>query len=138
MKITLEDLIRCVLLLTWIFVWEQFSQQFSCPEFWNILSLKSLAKFLNFLFSCFLEFASRTDSSIFLCPYSTAKYSVLTFLPRFLYEQIRRAANAFFLFIALLQVTFPKNLLKFITLILCKMRFCLKDHLMKKCHDTWM
>ncbi|XP_007495297.2 phospholipid-transporting ATPase IB isoform X1 [Monodelphis domestica] len=34
---------------------------------------------------------------------STAKYSFLTFLPRFLYEQIRRAANAFFLFIALLQ-----------------------------------
>nr|XP_054303332.1 phospholipid-transporting ATPase IB-like [Pongo pygmaeus] len=34
---------------------------------------------------------------------STAKYSVLTFLPPFLYEQIRRAANAFFLFIALLQ-----------------------------------
>uniref|UniRef100_A0A7M4FZ34 P-type ATPase N-terminal domain-containing protein n=1 Tax=Crocodylus porosus TaxID=8502 RepID=A0A7M4FZ34_CROPO len=34
---------------------------------------------------------------------STAKYSVVTFLPRFLYEQIRRAANAFFLFIALLQ-----------------------------------
>ncbi|XP_069495994.1 phospholipid-transporting ATPase IB isoform X2 [Ambystoma mexicanum] len=34
---------------------------------------------------------------------STAKYSVLTFLPRFLYEQIRKAANAFFLFIALLQ-----------------------------------
>uniref|UniRef100_A0A7N5JRZ2 Phospholipid-transporting ATPase n=1 Tax=Ailuropoda melanoleuca TaxID=9646 RepID=A0A7N5JRZ2_AILME len=43
------------------------------------------------------------DSSIFLCTFSTAKYSVLTFLPRFLYEQIRRAANAFFLFIALLQ-----------------------------------
>ncbi|XP_039601412.1 phospholipid-transporting ATPase IB isoform X2 [Polypterus senegalus] len=34
---------------------------------------------------------------------STAKYGVLTFFPRFLYEQIRRAANAFFLFIALLQ-----------------------------------
>uniref|UniRef100_A0A8C4UNI8 Phospholipid-transporting ATPase n=1 Tax=Falco tinnunculus TaxID=100819 RepID=A0A8C4UNI8_FALTI len=34
---------------------------------------------------------------------STAKYSVVTFLPRFLYEQIRKAANAFFLFIALLQ-----------------------------------
>ncbi|XP_043547913.1 phospholipid-transporting ATPase IB isoform X1 [Chiloscyllium plagiosum] len=34
---------------------------------------------------------------------STAKYSVITFVPRFLYEQIRRAANAFFLFIALLQ-----------------------------------
>jgi len=29
---------------------------------------------------------------------------VVTFLPRFLYEQIRKAANAFFLFIALLQV----------------------------------
>lgn len=35
---------------------------------------------------------------------STAKYGILTFLPRFLYEQIRRAANAFFLFIALMQV----------------------------------
>ena len=35
---------------------------------------------------------------------STAKYNVLTFLPRFLYSQFRRAANAFFLFIALLQV----------------------------------
>lgn len=37
-------------------------------------------------------------------PTSTAKYGILTFLPRFLYEQIRRAANAFFLFIALMQV----------------------------------
>lgn len=36
--------------------------------------------------------------------FSTAKYNVLTFLPRFLYSQFRRAANAFFLFIALLQV----------------------------------
>lgn len=53
----------------------------------------------------FLEFTSVTNGSVFLCPSSTAKYSVLTFLPRFLYEQIRRAANAFFLFIALLQVT---------------------------------
>ncbi|XP_067892248.1 phospholipid-transporting ATPase IA isoform X1 [Heterodontus francisci] len=34
---------------------------------------------------------------------STAKYNPLTFLPRFLYSQFRRAANAFFLFIALLQ-----------------------------------
>uniref|UniRef100_A0A8C5GLD3 Phospholipid-transporting ATPase n=1 Tax=Gouania willdenowi TaxID=441366 RepID=A0A8C5GLD3_GOUWI len=39
--------------------------------------------------------------SHFLC--STTKYGILTFLPRFLYEQIRRAANAFFLFIALMQ-----------------------------------
>ncbi|KAJ8271825.1 hypothetical protein COCON_G00106840, partial [Conger conger] len=35
---------------------------------------------------------------------STAKYNFLTFLPRFLYSQFRRAANSFFLFIALLQV----------------------------------
>uniref|UniRef100_A0A8D2L177 Phospholipid-transporting ATPase n=1 Tax=Varanus komodoensis TaxID=61221 RepID=A0A8D2L177_VARKO len=34
---------------------------------------------------------------------STAKYNFITFLPRFLYSQFRRAANAFFLFIALLQ-----------------------------------
>uniref|UniRef100_A0A6Q2WXL2 Phospholipid-transporting ATPase n=1 Tax=Esox lucius TaxID=8010 RepID=A0A6Q2WXL2_ESOLU len=34
---------------------------------------------------------------------STAKYNMLTFLPRFLYSQFRRAANSFFLFIALLQ-----------------------------------
>nr|XP_032811396.1 phospholipid-transporting ATPase IA isoform X1 [Petromyzon marinus] len=34
---------------------------------------------------------------------STAKYNALTFLPRFLYEQFSRAANLFFLFIALLQ-----------------------------------
>ncbi|KAH0625100.1 hypothetical protein JD844_033211, partial [Phrynosoma platyrhinos] len=44
---------------------------------------------------------------LFLKIHSTAKYSVVTFLPRFLYEQIRKAANAFFLFIALLQTTFP-------------------------------
>uniref|UniRef100_A0A4W5JWT6 Phospholipid-transporting ATPase n=1 Tax=Hucho hucho TaxID=62062 RepID=A0A4W5JWT6_9TELE len=36
-------------------------------------------------------------------PCSTAKYNILTFLPRFLYSQFRRAANSFFLFIALLQ-----------------------------------
>ncbi|XP_072262968.1 probable phospholipid-transporting ATPase IA [Pyxicephalus adspersus] len=34
---------------------------------------------------------------------STAKYNAITFLPRFLYSQFRRAANSFFLFIALLQ-----------------------------------
>uniref|UniRef100_A0AAQ4PXC8 Phospholipid-transporting ATPase n=1 Tax=Gasterosteus aculeatus aculeatus TaxID=481459 RepID=A0AAQ4PXC8_GASAC len=36
-------------------------------------------------------------------PLQLAAYGILTFLPRFLYEQIRRAANAFFLFIALMQ-----------------------------------
>uniref|UniRef100_UPI00358FB1BC probable phospholipid-transporting ATPase IA isoform X2 n=1 Tax=Myxine glutinosa TaxID=7769 RepID=UPI00358FB1BC len=34
---------------------------------------------------------------------STAKYNLLSFLPRFLYEQFSKAANVFFLFIALLQ-----------------------------------
>ncbi|KAI8508816.1 Phospholipid-transporting ATPase IA [Branchiostoma belcheri] len=34
---------------------------------------------------------------------STAKYNFFTFLPKFLFEQFRRYANAFFLFIALLQ-----------------------------------
>uniref|UniRef100_A0A672ZMB3 Phospholipid-transporting ATPase n=1 Tax=Sphaeramia orbicularis TaxID=375764 RepID=A0A672ZMB3_9TELE len=48
------------------------------------------------------------ESSVYLlfflvCFCSTTKYGILTFLPRFLYEQIRRAANAFFLFIALMQ-----------------------------------
>ncbi|KAH7968887.1 hypothetical protein HPB52_012274 [Rhipicephalus sanguineus] len=34
---------------------------------------------------------------------TTAKYNVLSFLPKFLFEQFRRYANVFFLFIALLQ-----------------------------------
>lgn len=36
---------------------------------------------------------------------STAKYSVFSFLPKFLFEQFRRYSNIFFLFIALLQVS---------------------------------
>jgi len=35
---------------------------------------------------------------------STAKYSFLSFLPAFLFEQFRRYSNIFFLTIALLQV----------------------------------
>lgn len=35
---------------------------------------------------------------------STGKYTIITFLPKFLFEQFRRYANIFFLFIALLQV----------------------------------
>ena len=35
---------------------------------------------------------------------STAKYTVLTFIPKFLYEQFTRPANVFFLFIAFIQV----------------------------------
>ncbi|KAL5012928.1 hypothetical protein ScPMuIL_011479 [Solemya velum] len=34
---------------------------------------------------------------------STAKYSILSFLPKFLFEQFRKYANLFFLFISLLQ-----------------------------------
>ena len=42
---------------------------------------------------------------LYLLCFSTAKYSFLSFLPKFLFEQFRRYANVFFLFIALLQVS---------------------------------
>lgn len=35
---------------------------------------------------------------------STAKYSLVSFVPSFLFEQFRRYANCFFLFVALMQV----------------------------------
>lgn len=35
---------------------------------------------------------------------TTAKYSLLSFIPMFLFEQFRRYSNCFFLFIALMQV----------------------------------
>jgi len=38
-------------------------------------------------------------------PCSTTKYNILTFLPKFLFDQFRRYANLFFLFIAFLQVS---------------------------------
>ena len=37
---------------------------------------------------------------------TTAKYSFLSFVPLFLFEQFRRYSNCFFLFIALMQVKF--------------------------------
>ena len=37
---------------------------------------------------------------------NTAKYSVFTFIPKFLYEQFRKYANIFFLLVSLLQVSF--------------------------------
>jgi len=37
---------------------------------------------------------------------STAQYSFISFLPKFLYEQFQKYSNVFFLFIALLQVTY--------------------------------
>ena len=36
---------------------------------------------------------------------NTAKYSVLTFIPKFLLEQFKKYANLFFLFISFLQVS---------------------------------
>ncbi|XP_067244733.1 phospholipid-transporting ATPase IA isoform X3 [Chanodichthys erythropterus] len=51
-----------------------------------------------------LIFINQPQFTKFCCNrVSTAKYNFLTFLPRFLYSQFRRAANSFFLFIALLQ-----------------------------------
>lgn len=49
---------------------------------------------------------------------STAKYSLLSFIPSFLFEQFRRYSNCFFLFIALMQVCFflrNRNLFYFFT-----------------------
>lgn len=47
----------------------------------------------------------KNDDLDYLSNYvSTAKYTALTFLPKFLYEQFTRAANLFFLFIAIIQV----------------------------------
>lgn len=40
-------------------------------------------------------------------PFSTAKYSVPTFIPKFLYEQFRKYANIFFLCVSVLQVCLP-------------------------------
>jgi len=37
---------------------------------------------------------------------TTSKYSVLSFVPKFLYEQFSRYANLFFLFTACIQVNF--------------------------------
>lgn len=64
-----------------------------------------------------------------LCPsfFSTAKYNVLTFLPRFLYSQFRRAANAFFLFIALLQVSFSAFCSKNRIFLKINQRHCLSQ-----------
>ena len=40
---------------------------------------------------------------------TTAKYSFLSFVPLFLFEQFRRYSNCFFLFIALMQVKFVQK-----------------------------
>lgn len=61
----------------------------------------------------FLEFRVWTDSGNFLFAYSTAKYSIWSFLPRYLYLQFSKAANAFFLFITILQVIFLNTLLDY-------------------------
>uniref|UniRef100_A0A8C3LCZ6 Phospholipid-transporting ATPase n=1 Tax=Chrysolophus pictus TaxID=9089 RepID=A0A8C3LCZ6_CHRPC len=66
--------------------------------------LKSLLpSFLQYPFSLDIERPHWKIYIFFSFCLSTAKYNIITFLPRFLYSQFRRAANAFFLFIALLQ-----------------------------------
>uniref|UniRef100_A0AAY4DG97 Phospholipid-transporting ATPase n=1 Tax=Denticeps clupeoides TaxID=299321 RepID=A0AAY4DG97_9TELE len=64
---------------------------------------------------------------------STAKYNLLTFLPRFLYSQFRRAANSFFLFIALLQVRVQRfdtvSLLVWVSGVASPLLFILTHHL---------
>lgn len=62
----------------------------------------------------FLEFTVLTGNGIFLFTYSTAKYSMWSFLPRYLYLQFSKGANAFFLFITILQVIFLNSLLSFL------------------------
>lgn len=52
------------------------------------------------LFSCVAHPSFKQNASIF----STAKYNVVTFLPRFLFDQMGRYSNIFFFVIALLQV----------------------------------
>ncbi|XP_055894681.1 probable phospholipid-transporting ATPase IA isoform X6 [Biomphalaria glabrata] len=51
-----------------------------------------------------LIFINKTESQKFCSnEISTAKYNLFTFLPKFLFEQFRKYANIFFLFIALMQ-----------------------------------
>lgn len=85
---------KCIVLFSWCTFHER--QMFPSPTDYRAADSK-------FLLRC-----SDPTPCFSLCPsfFSTAKYNVLTFLPRFLYSQFRRAANAFFLFIALLQVSF--------------------------------
>jgi phospholipid-transporting ATPase len=40
---------------------------------------------------------------------STGKYNAFSFLPKFLYEEFRKAANLFFLFISCIQVGYQKE-----------------------------
>ena len=54
-------------------------------------------------------------NSCYVFVFSTAQYSFISFLPKFFYEQFQKYSNVFFLFIALLQVTyyFCLHLVKF-------------------------
>ena len=47
-----------------------------------------------------------TEYCLAFLVFSTAQYSFISFVPKFLYEQFQKYSNVFFLFIALLQVTF--------------------------------
>ena len=69
----------------------------TCTRF-SVLAFVVLARF------------SFVGSLVFCCPHSdttsTSKYSVFSFLPKFLFEQFRKYSNIFFFIIVMLQVTF--------------------------------
>ena len=53
----------------------------------------------------FLQPERNKESKFYSNRISTTKYNVLTFIPLFFFDQFRRYANLFFLFIAFLQVS---------------------------------
>jgi hypothetical protein len=55
---------------------------------------------------------------------STSKYSILTFLPKFLFEQFRKYSNIFFLCIACLQVKHTSRFDQRAAFIFSKFRVC--------------
>lgn len=84
-------------------------------EFSKMTKKKSLAKrqhFIKIFYPLlgfplvFLEFRVWADNDHFLFTYRTAKYTMWSFFPRYLYLQFSKGANIFFLFITILQVIF--------------------------------
>ena len=62
------------------------------------LSVIAMLNFVDELLSCLLLFYEQNNYI------STSKYNVLTFLPKNLFEQFKRIANAYFLCLLILQV----------------------------------
>ncbi|KRZ58273.1 putative phospholipid-transporting ATPase IA [Trichinella nativa] len=72
-------------------------QQFWIPKEQFTLTVHSLSNIVQ------TKFRKRRVTMVLQGNLQTAKYNVITFFPRFLFEQFRRYANIFFLFIGLLQ-----------------------------------